>query len=52
MKFAYIDESGSTDEGDVFVMSGLLIDAYRLRKYTSRFDQQLAVFLAKHPESH
>ncbi len=49
MKFAYIDESGSTDEGDVFVMSGLLIDAYRLRKYTSRFDQQLAVFLAKHP---
>ncbi len=49
MKFAYIDESGSTDEGDVFVMGGLLIDAYRLRKHTSRFDQQLAAFLAKHP---
>ena len=49
MKFAYIDESGSTDEGDVFVMAGLLIDAYRLRKYTSRFDQELAAFLAKHP---
>lgn len=49
MKFAYIDESGSTEEGDVFVMAGLLIDAYRLRKYTSRFDQELAAFLAKHP---
>lgn len=48
MKFAYIDESGSTEEGDVFVMAGLLIDAYRLRKYTSRFDQELAAFLAKH----
>lgn len=49
MKFAYIDESGSTEEGDVFVMAGLLIDAYRLRKYTSRFDKELAAFLAKHP---
>lgn len=49
MKFAYIDESGSAGEGDVFVMAGLLIDAYRLRKYTSRFDQELATFLAKHP---
>jgi hypothetical protein len=49
MKFAYIDESGSTEEGDIFVMAGLLIDAYRLRKYTSRFDQELADFLAKHP---
>lgn len=49
MKFAYVDESGSTEEGDVFVMAGLLIDAYRLRKYTSRFDQELAAFLAKHP---
>lgn len=51
MKFAYIDESGSTDEGDVFVMVGLLIDAYRLRKYTIRFDQQLSAFLAKHPSA-
>lgn len=49
MKFAYIDESGSAEEGDVFVMAGLLIDAYRLRKYTTRFDQELAAFLAKHP---
>jgi Protein of unknown function (DUF3800) len=31
MKFAYVDESGCSDEGDVFVMAGLLIDAYRLR---------------------
>ncbi len=49
MKFAYIDESGSADEGDVFVMAGLLIDAYRLRKYTNRFDQELEAFLNKHP---
>ncbi len=49
MKFAYVDESGSTDEGDVFVMAGLLIDAYRLRKYTSHFDKALTNFLAKHP---
>lgn len=49
MKFAYVDESGSNEEGDVFVMAGLLIDAYRLRKYTSRFDLELAAFLAKHP---
>ena len=49
MKFAYIDESGSSEEGDVFVMAGLLIDAYRLPKYTSRFDQELAAFLVKHP---
>lgn len=49
MKFAYIDESGDAGEGDVFVMAGLLIDAYRLRKYTSQFDQALSAFLAKHP---
>lgn len=49
MKFAYVDESGDSGEGDVFVMAGLLIDAYRLRKYTSSFDQALSTFLAKHP---
>jgi hypothetical protein len=48
MKFAYVDESGSKDEGDVFVMAGLIIDAYRLRKYTSRFDNELSAFLSKH----
>ncbi|HFD87330.1 MAG TPA: DUF3800 domain-containing protein, partial [Gammaproteobacteria bacterium] len=46
---AYVDESGCSDEGDVFVMAGLLIDAYRLRKYTSKFDASLNEFLAKHP---
>ncbi|WJW75385.1 DUF3800 domain-containing protein [Thiohalobacter sp. IOR34] len=49
MKFAYIDESGCSDEGDVFVMAGLLIDAYRLRKYTNKFDHELKEFLARHP---
>ncbi len=49
MKFTYIDESGSCGEGDIFVMAGLLIDAYRLRKYTARFDKELSAFLAKHP---
>jgi len=49
MKFAYVDESGDAGEGDVFVMAGLLIDAYRLRKYTSQFGQALSAFLAKHP---
>ena len=49
MKFAYIDESGDQDQGDVFVMAGLLIDAYRLRKYTAQFDSELTTFLANHP---
>lgn len=51
MKFAYIDESGDVGEGDVFVMAGLLIDAYRLRKHTAEFDQALSTFLAKHPSA-
>ena len=51
MKFAYVDESGDVGEGDVFVMAGLLIDAYRLRKYTSQFDQALSAFLKKHPSA-
>lgn len=45
MKFAYIDESGSTGQGDVFVMAGLLIDAMRLRKLTSEFDLKLSRIL-------
>jgi len=49
MKFTYVDESGGRDHTDVFVMVGLLIDAYRLRKYTSQFDTMIADFLAKHP---
>ena len=35
MKFFYCDESGGSDQGDVFVMSGLMVDAYRLRKVTA-----------------
>jgi uncharacterized protein DUF3800 len=49
MKFVYVDGSGSKDKGDVFVMAGLLIDAYRLRKHTDAFDQMISEFLAKHP---
>jgi uncharacterized protein DUF3800 len=51
MKFIYVDESGDTSQGDVFVMAGLLIDAYRLRKYTVEFDKMIVEFLAKHPGS-
>jgi hypothetical protein len=49
MKFVYVDESGDAGQGDVFVMAGLLIDAYRLRKYTATFDEMIREFLAKHP---
>ncbi len=51
MKFAYIDESGDQGQGDVFVMAGLLIDAYRLRKYTAEFDTALTTFLSNHPSA-
>lgn len=49
MKFAYVDESGDREQSDVFVMAGLLIDAYRLRKHTIAFDAMIKEFLAKHP---
>jgi len=49
MKFGYVDESGDQGQGDVFVMAGVLIDAYRLRKYTATFDKMIVDFLAKHP---
>tara|TARA_R110000868_G_scaffold138329_1_gene352283 strand:- start:210 stop:1049 length:840 start_codon:yes stop_codon:yes gene_type:complete len=49
MKFAYIDESGDTGQGDVFVMAGILIDATKLRKYTSKFDKKLTELRAQHP---
>ncbi|TYO91167.1 DUF3800 domain-containing protein [Oceanicella actignis] len=51
MKFIYIDESGSAGEGDVFVMCGLMVDAYKLRKKTADFDRMLSGFLARHPGS-
>ena len=53
MKFAYFDESGDQGQGgsDVFVMAGLLIDAYRLRKYTAEFDQLIRNLLNEYPNS-
>src|SRR5262249_2111186 len=51
MKFVYVDETGDKGQTDVFVMTGLLIDAYMLRKYTASFDLMLTAFLAKHPRS-
>jgi hypothetical protein len=49
MKFAYVDESGGRDHSNVFVMVGLLVDAYRLRKTTLDFDQLLKALLERHP---
>lgn len=49
MKFIYVDESGARDQGDVFVMSGLMIDAYKLRKKTADFDAKLEAIFAQHP---
>ncbi len=51
MKFAYIDESGDTGQGDIFVMSGLLVDAYKLRKCTAEFDSKLKVLRGQHPSA-
>jgi hypothetical protein len=51
MKFAYIDESGDRSEGDTFVMAGLLLDAYRLRKTTENFDRLLESLFNRHPGS-
>jgi len=49
MKFIYADESGGREEGDVFVMSGLMVDAYKLRKKTADFDAKLEMIFALHP---
>lgn len=49
MKFIYVDESGARDQSDVFVMCGLMVDAYKLRKKTEGFDQMLAAMFGKHP---
>lgn len=51
MKFIYVDESASPEGGDVFVMCGLMVDAYKLRKKTADFDRMLKEFLARHPGS-
>lgn len=49
MKFIYVDESGDPDQGDVFTMCGLMVDAYKLRKKTADFDQKLEAIFARHP---
>lgn len=49
MKFIYVDESGGRDQSDVFVMVGLLVDAYRLRRKTTDFDELLKDLLQRHP---
>jgi hypothetical protein len=49
MKFIYLDESGARDRGDVFVMCGLMVDAYKLRKKTEEFDGRLEALFALHP---
>ncbi len=51
MKFAYIDESGEQDQGDVFTMAGILVDAVKLRKWTDEFDKKLKEFKRLHPAS-
>jgi hypothetical protein len=49
MKFIYVDESGARDQGDVFVMCGLMVDAYKLRKKTEDFDRRMEALFALHP---
>lgn len=49
MKFIYVDESGSREEGDVFVTCGLVVDAYKLRKKTAEFDSKLEALFELHP---
>lgn len=48
MKFIYVDESGARDQGDVFIMCGLMVDAYKLRKKTEEFDRLLEAVFANH----
>ena len=49
MKFVYVDESGQSEHSDVFVMCGLVVDAYNLRKKTEEFEQLLTPILKIHP---
>lgn len=51
MKFIYVDESGDRGQGDVFVMAGLMVDAYKLRRKTEDFDRRLEALFALHPGS-
>ena len=49
MKFIYVDESGGRDQSDVFVMCGLMVDAYSLRKKTADSDQRLKNLFKRYP---
>ena len=49
MKFLYVDESGGPGVGDVFVMCGVMVDAYKIRSKTQKFDAMLQAMLSRHP---
>jgi len=49
LKFIYCDESGSQGESPVFVMSGLLIDAYRLRLQNHIINGMIEALLGLYP---
>jgi hypothetical protein len=51
MKFIYVDESNAHDQGDAFVMCGLMVDAYKLWKKTADFDAKLEAMFAQHPRN-
>lgn len=49
MKFFYVDESGQTDQSDVFVMCGVMVDATKLRLRTHVFGELIRDMLARYP---
>lgn len=48
MKFTYVDESGDRSQGEVFVMGGLMVDAYKLRKKTADVYERLKSLSNQH----
>ena len=51
MKFLYADESGEQDHSNFFAMSGVMVDAVKLRKRTEDLDNLWTSLIAEHPES-
>ena len=49
MKFLYVDESGQTDQSDVFVMCGVMVDAIKLRLRTHVLGETIREMLARYP---
>ena len=43
-------KAGEQGHSDFFVMAGLMVDAYKLRKKTEDFDKLVQAFFEKHPE--